>query len=118
MGYTTTFSGKVSIVPPASAGLTAEVNAFCEGDHRDSSGFNEYYDLEVSHDGTSIHWTGAEKSYEMDSKMRKLIDKFFKPNGHVLNGTMEAQGEESNDRWALVVKDNVVSRKSGRVVYD
>jgi hypothetical protein len=88
-------------------------------------------------DGTAIAWDGGEKFYEADEWMRYLIDHFLKPgawaknaasgpkaNGasifgdHVCNGTIEAHGEDPNDHWLLVVKDNVVTRKDGRVVYD
>jgi len=45
-----------------------------------------------------------------------LIQKFFA--GYKLNGRLEASGESSGDRWALVVEDSQVSVKRGRVVYE
>ena len=70
-------------------------------------------------DGTALVWNGAEKFYEAERWMKYLIDHFLAPNplagpelpfltGHVLNGTIEAQGEESDDRWDLVVETNDV----------
>ena len=62
--------------------------------------------------------------------MQYLIDHFLKPNAiakdalpflqanHTLNGEIFAQGEEPDDVWKLVVTDNVVEYKQGRVVYD
>jgi hypothetical protein len=79
-------------------------------------------------DGTAIEWSGAEKFYDGMEWMAYLIDHFLTANAtasrapahvaayftgftfdHVLNGEIEAQGEESDDHWLLVVKVNVVS---------
>lgn len=85
---------------------------------------------EASTDGTQIHWSGAEKFYDADKWMAYLIDHFLKPNciakdkldflqaNHVVNGEFVAQGEDSEDRWLLEVKNNAVKIKQGRVVYD
>lgn len=70
-------------------------------------------------DGKFIEWDGGEKFYESPEWMKYLIEHFLKPNakakseleflqGHTLNGEIEAQGEESNDRWILSVENNVV----------
>lgn len=74
-------------------------------------------------DGTAIEWNGVEKFYEATAWMTYLIDHFLKPGGraqdepgfehftfdHVLNGTIDAQGEDSDDTWQLIVKDNEVT---------
>lgn len=87
-------------------------------------------------DGT-IEWNGAEKFYASEewmgyiaillgrggqSYVRDHIDEddrlqYF-TNDHVLNGVIDAQGEEAADRWRLVVEDNVVTRQSARIVWD
>jgi len=85
-------------------------------------------------DGTAIEWDGGEKFYDSAAWMTYLIDTFlsdgctlmremasgmdpdrFYPDefeaftfDHVLNGVIEAQGEETSDHWWLLVKDNVV----------
>jgi hypothetical protein len=55
--------------------------------------------------------------------MQYLIDHFLKPGGHalgepgfadftfdhVVNGTIDAQGEDPDDTWQLAVIDNVAS---------
>jgi hypothetical protein len=80
-------------------------------------------------DGTAIEWNGAEKFYNSEEWMQYLIDHFIgqTPRAksvlpflgrHTLNGEIEAEGEERGDVWKLVVKDNQVSRVSGRVVYE
>ncbi len=71
-------------------------------------------------DGESIEWDGNEKFYESPEWMDYLIQHFLRPNafahselpflqGHTLNGTIAAQGEDPNDMWLLHVKDNRVS---------
>lgn len=85
-----------------------------------------------SDDGTRIEWDGGEKFYHAAAWMEYLIThflgrqqlakkadeslKFFEP--HVLNGEFQCQGEDSEDIWKLVVEDNRVTRKRGRVVYE
>jgi len=63
-------------------------------------------------DGMSIEWDGGEKAYEMDKWITYLIDKILKPRGYVLNGEVSAQGEEFDDRWQMIVKDNVLTIKT------
>ena len=70
-------------------------------------------------DGTALVWDENEKFYEAEHWMAYLIEHFLgrhplaKPElsflqGHVLNGTIYAYGEESDDRWMLIVRDNAV----------
>jgi hypothetical protein len=78
-----------------------------------------------SDDGTAIEWNGVEKFHDADEWMAYLIDHFLKPAAvtsrdggqfeqftydHVLNGCIEAQGEDPDDLWRLVVANNVVTR--------
>lgn len=81
-------------------------------------------------DGTAIVWTGAEKFYSSFEWMEYIIDHFLAPNAiakdqlpflqanHIVNGEIYAQGEEHDDTWKLVVENNKVSRKFGKIVYD
>jgi hypothetical protein len=74
-------------------------------------------------DGAAIEWDGAEKFYDSVEWMQYLIDHFLKPDAlaktqttdgklfftfqdHVLNGAIEAQGEDEDDHWYLVVINN------------
>lgn len=70
-------------------------------------------------DGKAIEWNETEKFYQSDKWMKYLIEHFIGSDpkakdtlpflqGHTLNGTIEAQGEDSDDRWDLIVKDNKV----------
>lgn len=80
-------------------------------------------------DGTAIEWDGGEKFYDSPEWMQYLIDHFLGPNAkakgelpflqanHVLNGVIDAEGEEQGDVWVLVVKDNKVSTADSLPTY-
>lgn len=130
MGYTTTFEGHFNIKPNLTIAQVKEVNDFCSRRHDDgqvgaspdSGGIRGapgiWCDYEVSPCGDLITWNGNEKSYSMEKWLGVLIKKFFVPHGQVLDGQMKATGEQPGDNWLLVCKDNVVSVKQGRVVYE
>jgi hypothetical protein len=86
-------------------------------------------------DGTAIGWNEAEKFYDSAEWMQYLIDTFLRPGAtlqaelaqpvpgrvyddafagftfdHTVNGTIDAQGEDPDDTWRLVVQDNLVSK--------
>ena len=69
-------------------------------------------------DGKALVWDEGEKFYEYEAWLIYLIEKFLKPWGITVNGTVEWQGEDSDDFGKLVVEDGVVSAKIGRKVYD
>lgn len=76
---------------------------------------------EPTEDGTAIEWNGAEKFYDSAEWMQYLIDHFLKPGAeakdalpflqanHVCIGAIKAQGEDMDDRWKLIVDNNVVT---------
>lgn len=91
-------------------------------------------------DGKHIIWDGGEKFYDSPEWMKYLIDHFLKPGAeaqalvdategkiptpfndftfdHTLNGHIQAQGEDPDDRWVLVVRDNVVSVAYAEITY-
>ncbi len=83
-------------------------------------------------DGTSIEWDGGEKFYSPAQWMWYIIWHFLSPNpiakirhpeqfafleGHVCNGEIDAQGEDGDDRWKLIVIDNVVSVQDSEIVF-
>lgn len=71
-------------------------------------------------DGTEIVWDERGKFYDADDWMIYIIEHFLKSGalatgkvwvikgGHVCNGEIEAEGEDRDDVWKIVVKDNVV----------
>lgn len=60
-------------------------------------------------DRKGLEWDQGEKFYCADEWMMYLIDRILKPAGYVANGTIYAQGEDSEDTWELHVRDNQVS---------
>lgn len=166
MGYTTDFSGRITVVPPLTQAEIDYLNKFARSRRMDRTkgpyfvdgsdgnfGSGQGHDPDIrdynrppqgqpglwcqwvpTEDGTAIEWDGGEKFYESEEWMRYLIEHFLKPGAwtkqkanpvcpvrfgdHVCNGVIEAAGEDLNDRWALIVNDNRVSRKNGRIVYD
>lgn len=61
-----------------------------------------------SEDGREIVWDGGEKFYEYVLWLRYIINHFLQPWGYRVNGTVEWQGEESDDRGRIVVKNNAI----------
>lgn len=102
--------------------------------HPDSDQPGLWCKWEPADDGTAIAWNGAEKFYDAEKWMAYLILAFLKPDAwlaselkapredryyapefehftfdHVLNGVIDAQGEEEDDIWQLAVTDNIVT---------
>lgn len=55
-----------------------------------------------------IEWDGGEKFYEYIEWIKYLIDKILQPRGYILNGSVEWQGEEREDRGRILIEDNLV----------
>jgi hypothetical protein len=71
-----------------------------------------------SEDGKFIQWDGNEKFYEYVAWLEYLIKNFLAPKGYVLNGTVEWQGEDSEDVGRIGVKKNVVKTQQAKLVYE
>ena len=65
----------------------------------------------------TIHWDGGEKFYQYTAWLEYIIEHFLVPWGLRLDGEIEWIGECPDDLGKLVVEDNVVDEKHGRVVY-
>lgn len=90
-----------------------------------------------SSDGTTLEWDGGEKFYHADKWIKYLVEHFLRPGAeasnaggveqderlgrftfdHVVNGTVDAQGEDPDDRWRIVIEDNVVYRHTAVVAF-
>jgi hypothetical protein len=79
-----------------------------------------------SEDGTSIAWDGGEKFYNAGEWMTYIIEHFVGPapkaksalpflQGHKIEGTINAQGEDRSDVWRIIVTDGVVRTERGEV---
>lgn len=53
-------------------------------------------------------WDGGEKFYDYVEWLKYLIERFFAPNGYVLNGSVEFDGEDASDHGVIKVSDNAV----------
>lgn len=102
-----------------------------QGDDPDIIGFNQpppgqpslWCQWVPTDDSAGIEWDGGEKFYDAAEWMQYIIDHFLKPGAyaksqlpflqanHVVSGVIEAQGEEMDDRWKLVVEGNKVSTR-------
>lgn len=68
-------------------------------------------------DRKSILWDGNEKFYNAFEWIEYLIKYILAPRGYVLNGTIDAYGEDRDDNWAITIKDNVARRREKILVY-
>lgn len=57
-------------------------------------------------DGTGIEHDGGEKFYDYVDWARYLLAHFLVPWGYTLNGTVEWQGEDSDDRGRIRIENN------------
>lgn len=71
-----------------------------------------------THDRDGIEWDGSEKFYYYVEWLKYLIQHFLKPWGYTVNGDVEWQGEEREDRGVLRVTDNIVKTGSLLVEYE
>lgn len=161
MGYTTDFTGQITVTPPLNTAEITYLKRFADtrrmhrgngpyftgsglagqGQDPDIINFNApgpeqpglWCNWVPTDDGTAIEWNNAEKFYNSVEWMRYLIQAFLEKGAavqvelaapvegrvypvefegftfdHVLNGVIEAQGEDSDDRWVLVVENNEV----------
>ncbi len=61
-----------------------------------------------TNDRFGIEWDSGEKAYNMEDWIFYIINRYLAPRGYVLNGKVEAYGEDPGDVWAIRVEDNVV----------
>lgn len=88
-------------------------------------------------DGTALTWDGVEKFYNSLEWMTYIVTNLLAPSArpyidahleederlksftcnHVLNGTIDADGEDPDDIWQLIVTNNAVTAAEGKIVY-
>jgi hypothetical protein len=59
-------------------------------------------------DGMGIEWDGGEKFYSYTEWLVYLIHKVLAPNGYILNGVVEWDGEDRGDIGEIIVENNRV----------
>ena len=66
-------------------------------------------------DRQGLEWDGGEKFYDYVEWMQYLIEQILKPRGYVVNGQVTWQGEDSDDRGMIDVRNNVVHRREATI---
>lgn len=59
-------------------------------------------------DYEGLEWDNGEKAYNMEDWIFYIINRYLAPRGYVVNGLVNAYGEEAGDIWAIRVENNVV----------
>lgn len=116
MGYSTEFKGTLRFVNEPTASQLAALKAMCGEDCRDHPewGANGLYciDLELEDDFSGLHWDGTEKTYQMEKLVNVVITEMRKKwPDFALEGTLAAQGEDVEDRWALAIGPDGMAEK-------
>jgi hypothetical protein len=111
MGYSTRFDGELKFTADPSAKALAKLNQMFGEDCRDHPEWNAhdlyYVDLELTEDFSGLKWNGAEKTYDLDKLVNVVIREMRKDFPDFgLSGSLLAQGEEAEDRWALVIGED------------
>jgi hypothetical protein len=88
-------------------------------------------------DGSALEWDQGEKFYSAGGWMKYLVNNLLAPSAlayitthgdedarlqhftcnHTVNGIIHAQGEDRDDKWRLVVEDNVVRTETPTIVW-
>ena len=71
-----------------------------------------------SEDGMSIKWDYAEKFYSYVEWIEYIVNAILAPKGYVLNGEVTWQGEEQGDIGKIIIEDNQIAVKEGKIVYE
>lgn len=117
----------IKLYGPGEYGIDGEW--FCDGNcspDRDESILNYnmppstqpglWCDFCPNEDGSALIWNGDEKTSNGLEWITYLVTKYLAPRGYLVNGRLDANGEEYGDFWAIVVKDNVVKHQLRLVV--
>lgn len=64
-------------------------------------------------DKMGLEWDQGEKFYEAENWIKYLINKILEPRGYIVNGVVNAQGEDNNDKYNITVINNKVIVNKG-----
>lgn len=127
MGYSTIFKGELKFTREATAKQLAALNDMFGEDCREHPEWGvtslSYIDLVLTDDFSGVKWDdGTEKTYGLDQIVNVVLREMRKTwPDFGLSGQLLAQGEDIDDRWALVIEDDGWAHKrplalSGKVV--
>lgn len=118
MGYNTDFDGEFEFNKKLDLETYIYLKDFAEADHRDDKDVPGIWcQWEPTKDGLHLRAEG-EKFYNYTEWLNYLIEKVFIPKDYVLNGEVNWYGDDHGDAGLIMVKDNVVTVKQGKMVYD
>lgn len=118
MGYTTDLYGEFKIHPALSKEHVRELQAEEKNFSKDEQPPDSYCQWVVNDAGTRLEWDGNEKFYLYVEWLDYLIHFFFQPRGYKLNGEVEWYGEDHLDLGKIVVVNNLIRVRRGRIVYE
>jgi len=126
MGYTTTFEGCFKFNKQLTLRLKNELDAIHDKDWRNDTSRPGGDKDELSYhcqwvsdkQGMYLEWDQGENFYFYIEWLQWLINNFFYPIGIKLNGEVNWQGEENSDLGKIIVKDNELKIKKGKVVWE
>lgn len=118
MGYTTDFSGEFKLNKKLTTKNYEWLRDFAEETHSEREYPSYYCQWIPTEDKLHIAWDQAEKFYSYIEWIEWLIENFFKPKKYILNGEVEWHGEASDNIGRIVIKDNVVTLKEGKLVFE
>jgi len=72
----------------------------------------------LQEDNQTIEWDGNEKFYAYIEWLKYIIDKILAPKDYVVNGEVTWNGEEQGDTGKIIVTNNKIKTRIGRIVYD
>jgi len=136
MGYTTYFSGEFTITPALPDELIEQLNEFCDTRHEGERAsvsmggeldkWNRPYtgplkdatfeiwcnwkfenDPDPEVDATIMAWNESEKAYSMADWAAFILEHHI-PAGHTVEGEIYAEGEDSEDRWRIVMHEGTL----------
>lgn len=115
MGYETKFKGVIKFTKELSASELAYLKGMFwlddgdmkKGDYILPAELPHYIQYELTEDFDGIQWDGSEKFYKAVEAMNFIIlNMKAKFPDFGVTGSMTAQGEDFDDRWELVIKDD------------
>lgn len=117
MGYTTDFGGAFKLDRPLNVLQVTTLKEFAADRHdgeREVPGI--WCQWVPSEDGESIEWDGNEKFYDYTAWLVYIIEKFLKPWGLILSGSVTWHGEDPGDSGVIYAKDNRVKAVADETV--
>lgn len=116
MGYSTNFKGELRFKAEPTASQLAAIKAMCGEDCREHPEWDApdlyYIDLELTDDFMGLRWDGAEKTHELEKLVNVVIKNIrLQWPDFGLTGQLAAQGEDAEDRWALVIGEHGLAEK-------